>query len=72
MQFFTRKGVRPYCVAFAGAEFVVLEKTRIRQEDFWVVLVEVCAGHPPAVCWVDCEVFCVDLLFAKFSFNGSL
>ncbi|CAM9231265.1 unnamed protein product, partial [Laminaria digitata] len=40
VSFMTMDGMRPYCVAFAGAEFVVMEKTRIGHQDFWVVHVE--------------------------------
>lgn len=43
----TMGGVRPYCIAFAGAEFVVREKTRIGNDEFWVVHVEVCMCEPP-------------------------
>lgn len=60
VQFLTREGVRPYCVAFAGAEFVVLEKTRIGDEEFWVVHVEVCMCKLPLqfVAWLVGGVFC--------------
>lgn len=36
-----KNGVIPYCVAFAGAEFVVVGRTIIRDEEHWEVVVEV-------------------------------